>query len=141
MNIKIRRLEPDDANRGIIETLGHLSDIQLSAHHAKMLIMNFSTQSTIYVAEDENEQIVGTATLMVRNTLLHQGGRIAYLEEVATRSGYEGKGVASALIEDLVLKAKEKGCYKVILACKSELGHFYEKKSFKYDQILMRKDL
>jgi glucosamine-phosphate N-acetyltransferase len=66
------------------------------------------------------------------------GGHIV---DVAVWKNYEGRGVGGALVAAAVQRAKELGCYKVILDCKPELVGFYERLGFAKHDVGMRLDL
>lgn len=141
MNITIRRSEPDDALNGLVQTLNNLAKVGLSTYQARLSIMRPLCKCATYVAVDQSGTVVGTITVLIRKTLLHRNGKIAYLEEVATRQGYEHQGIASRLIKQALTIAKEENCYKVLLACKLKLTDFYQKFGFHKHEILMRLDL
>ncbi len=67
------------------------------------------------IALDENEKIVGIATLSI-----HMGPIIrknAYLEDFVTDASARGKGVGSALWQEMLNWAKEKGCKNLEFTC------------------------
>ena len=89
----------------------------------------------------EDGQIVSTASVVFEQKFIHNGGRIAHLEDVATRKGYEGKGYARQLLERAIELATTRGCYKLILDCSSENVPFYSKNGMRPIEICMRIDL
>ncbi len=85
--------------------------------------------------------IMGTATLYILEKLIHTGGKVGIIEDVAMHERSRGLGAGKQLIEYLIEHAEENKCYKVILSCnKSNIG-FYEKCGFYNHEITMRKDL
>lgn len=82
-----------------------------------------------YIAIDEG-MIVGSIILFVEQKWIHQGGLCGHLETLTVLPNQQGKGVGSKLIQAVTEKARELGCYKVILDCKEELVGFYEKNRF-----------
>lgn len=115
--IKLEKYTPETANR-IRQLLIQLSrsgkdrgeipkewldDLIASPYHDMLL------------AIDDNEQIIGIATLSV-----HMGPIIrknAYLEDFVTDSSVRGKGVGSALWQAMLNWAKEKGCKNLEFTC------------------------
>ena len=64
-----------------------------------------------------------------------------YNKDVAVRKGYEGKGVGSAVVGKAIQRARELGCYKVILDRKEELVPFYTGLGMRRHEVGMRIDL
>ena len=67
------------------------------------------------VAIDDNNQIIGIATLSI-----HMGPIIrknAYLEDFVTDQTVRGKGIGSALWDAMLDWAKEKGCHNLEFTC------------------------
>jgi|JI10StandDraft_1071094.scaffolds.fasta_scaffold00670_23 glucosamine-phosphate N-acetyltransferase len=92
-----------------------------------------------FIAIDEG-MIVGSIILFVEQKWIHQGGLCGHLETLTVLPNQQGKGVGSKLIKAVVEKARELGCYKVILDCKDELVAFYEKNGFNKQGAFLRKD-
>ena len=85
-------------------------------------------------------QIVSTVKLLVEPKFYYKGKPAAHLEDVATRKGFEKQGLAKALIQVAQKKARDQGCYKMILSCKERLIPFYSKSGFKKSSVYMRLD-
>ena len=69
----------------------------------------------------EEDKIVGIATLSV--TMGPITRKNAYLEDFVTDQEYRGKGVGTALWNEMLVWAKEKGCKNLCFTC----GHGREK--------------
>ena len=96
----------------------------------------------IIVAEDlESSEIIGTATLLIEQKFIHNGGKVGHIEDVVTRKGFEGRGVGREIVNKLIEIANEYGCYKIILDCDVTVVKFYEKMGFVKKAITMRLDL
>lgn len=67
------------------------------------------------LAYDDDEKIVGIATLSV--TMGPITKKNAYLEDFVTDSTIRGKGVGSALWEEMLKWAAEKGCGQLVFTC------------------------
>ena len=85
--------------------------------------------------------VMGTATLYILEKLIHTGGKVGIIEDVAMHERSRGLGIGKQLIEHLIESANKNGCYKVILSCSESNVGFYEKCGFYNHEITMRKDL
>lgn len=86
---------------------------------------------------EENDEIVGTGTLLFEQKLIHNFGMVAHIEDVVISNDFRRQNYGKILIENLIQKAKEKTCYKVILNCDSKIKNFYCKCNFKSNEIQM----
>ena len=77
---------------------------------------------------------------MIEKKFIHSCGKVAHIEDVVTRKGYEGIGIGSALVERALEFSANLGCYKVILDCSESNVAFYEKNGFKRYGVAMRYD-
>ena len=89
---------------------------------------------------EEDGKVVGCATLHILPKLLHNGSYVGLIEDVAVLRDFNGKGIGTALVNQLVSLALVEGCYKVILDCDESLIGFYEKSGFHKKEIQMRLD-
>lgn len=83
-------------------------------------------ESGIWVLEKNNE-IVGTATIIVETKFIHNISRVAHIEDVFISKNYRGLGIGSILIKHLIQQADSLGCYKIICVCRDEVVSFYKK--------------
>lgn len=147
MPIIVRKLKEEDLSNGFFETLSNLSDvgkIKSEIDLAKEIFNKINKEENykIIIAEDkETHQVIGTATLLIEQKFIHNGGKVGHIEDVATRCEYEGKGIGRNIIKELIRIAKENGCYKVILECNEKVVGFYERNGFRKYQIAMRIDI
>lgn len=115
-----------------LETLSNLkgcTDVTLEM--ATEIFYNIRKNSGyIFVARLENGEIVGTTTTILEQKFYHNGKFVCHIEDVATRKGFEGHGIAKALLEKVFEFAKEKNCYKIILDCSLEVMPYYLKNGF-----------
>ncbi|MDD3283998.1 MAG: GNAT family N-acetyltransferase [Patescibacteria group bacterium] len=136
ISYKIRELEYSDLDleKGFFYTLGNLTDSPiLDLEKSKKIYDKIKSQGTyIFVAVSDDEQIVGSISLLLEQKFIHGGSIVGHIEDVVTRKGYEGNGIASALLNCAIDFAKENKCYKVILDCKDDLIKFYEKFGFEH---------
>lgn len=143
---EIRELTEKDLLNGFFITLSNLSHvgkIKTNISHAKRVlgIIQKSETHKIFVAALEDGEIVGTITALVEQKFIHDGGKICHIEDVATREGYEGKGIGSELVKKAIDYAKKVKSYKIILSCNEENQKFYEKLGFRKYELSMRYDI
>ncbi len=143
MAVVCRKLQREDFDKGFIQTLRNLAKI--GRPKRKVLVERLREISNnpdycIIVAELDR-QIVGSATLFIERKFIHNCGNVGHIEDVVTRSGFEKRGIASELIKQLIEEARRRKCYKAILNCRDELGSFYEKFGFRFNEREMKLDL
>ena len=143
MSFIIRELKEEDLSNGFIETLSNLSEVgelaKDTTRKREILSEIKDKNYRIVIAEDnQNHQIIGSATLLIEQKFIHNGGRAGHIEDVVTRKGYEGKGIGKEILKELIKIAKDNECYKIILDCDEKLVKFYEKLGFKKHSIMMR---
>jgi glucosamine-phosphate N-acetyltransferase len=143
MSFIIRELNEEDLSNGFIETLSNLSEVGKLANDtirkSEILSEIKDKNYRIVIAEDkQNHQIIGSATLLIEQKFIHNGGKAGHIEDVVTRKGYEGKGIGREILKELIKIAKDNECYKIILDCDEKLVKFYEKLGFKKHSIMMR---
>jgi glucosamine-phosphate N-acetyltransferase len=93
------------------------------------------------VIAEFNGEIVGSATLHLQQKIIRNGGIAGCIEDVVVREDYRGNNIGSQLIQELIKKAENFGCYKIILSCFPERINFYKKNGFNQESITMRFDL
>ena len=141
LNYIIRPVEYEDFWRGLDKCLSELSPCKLNFYITDVLFrLEKSNNKKIYVASLSG-QIIGTASLLLEEKLIHNGGIVGHIEDVAVLKEYQGCGIGKKLVEYLIHVAKESNCYKCILNCSTENIKFYEKIGFKEYQHSMRLDL
>ena len=143
MSFIIRELREEDLSNGFIETLSNLSEVgelaKDTTRKRKILSEIKDKNYRIVIAEDnQNHQVIGSATLLIEQKFIHNGGKAGHIEDVVTRRGYEGKGIGREILKELIKIAKDNECYKIILDCDEKLVNFYEKIGFKKNSIMMR---
>lgn len=140
----VREIRQSDLQKGFFKTLSNLTKLGNIPHdhkHANLIynILKSSAACKTFVAvKVDDEEVIGSVTLILEQKFIHDGGICAHLGDVVTRKGYERIGVASSLIKTAVEFAKKNDCYKIILNCRKELKKFYENNGFSnYDMIAM----
>lgn len=87
------------------------------------------------------EQIIGTASVLIEQKLIRDGGKVAYVEDVVVDEPHRLKGIGSELVRQAVKVARLNDCYKVVLSCGENNVPFYESLGFRRHEITMRLDL
>lgn len=127
-DITIRELEIHDLEKGFLDTLKELSDTDITVEDSEILFLFFMDNEDyhIYVAELD-DSVIGCATLFVERKFIHNGGKSGHIEDVIVREEHRGKDIGSKLVLELMEKAKDIGCYKVVLDCGCDVAPFYDK--------------
>ncbi|MEM2760791.1 MAG: GNAT family N-acetyltransferase [Nitrososphaerales archaeon] len=146
INFKIREIKEDDLGKGFFKTLSNLAEIgEVSKNSLKARKILQAIKSNplhkIFVAVSDDGEVIGLTTLLIEQKFIHDGGKVAHIEDVVTRKEYQGLGIGSALIHKVLKLAKERNCYKVILDCSERNVEYYEKLGFKRHSVSMRYDL
>ena len=135
MTQNIRKVKQDDLD-DILRLLYQLSpkkpdeNVSIDRLNSVMLELIKSYNHYMVTYEDGNK-VVGTATLVVLHNLSHGARPYGHIENVVVDEKYRGKGIGKALVDYLVMEAKNRGCYKVLLNCSAKNVPFYEKCNFK----------
>jgi GNAT superfamily N-acetyltransferase len=112
---------------------------------AERLLARFAAYPdyTLYVVED-GPRVVGTFALLVMDNLGHRGAPSAIVEDVMVAPDSQGSGVGQRMMGFAIERAREKGCYKLMLSSnlKRERAHiFYEKLGFERHGYSFRVDI
>ena len=113
----------------------------LSYDKVLSIINNLNNNHYIFIYKNIENLPIGIITLIIEQKLIHEGKCVGHIEDLVVDNKYNGKGIASELINHCMEIAKDSNCYKVILDCKEELIPFYNKNNFKQQGICMRFDI
>jgi glucosamine-phosphate N-acetyltransferase len=136
----IRKLSADDITSTLLIVLSNLSKVDLQPEEAKKLHTERETQGIVMYGYFEDEELLGTLSLILERKLIHSGGLCGHIEDVSVHSGQTGKGIGQALVRHAIQEAKKAGCYKVILDCSEDLIPFYSKCGLRKAGVCMRFD-
>src|SRR5436190_924639 len=106
MSFTLRDLEVGDFKKGFLETLSHLAVVDLTPDEAIHIWRGRNAAGVRTVVAIIDNQVVGTASLILEHKFLHHGGTIGHIEDVAVRPGHEGKGIGKAVVRELVELAR-----------------------------------
>jgi glucosamine-phosphate N-acetyltransferase len=131
----IREFQKEDVNKGLLKTYQEVWKIDEITDET---VDRYLTNGNYMAVAEDNNEIIGTATLHFQHKIIRNGGVAAFIEDVAVREKYRGHGIGAKLIEHLIENAKSYGCYKINLSCFPERVAFYERCGLKQESITMR---
>lgn len=140
INYTIREIEENDIESGgLLEVLENLASVGgLSKAAAKTILKQIKSNPLhrIFVAVLEGGRnqglIIGTTTLLVEPKFIFGGGRVAHIEDVAVRAGWQRKGIGFKLVSYATEQAAIMRCVRTVLDCSDENIPFYEKIGYSY---------
>lgn len=119
---------PQISLQDIIHLLQHLTTAPYNPekleHRFKELIQLYP-YIQIYVIYHPLTGLMALGTLMIEPKLIHDCGKVGHIEDVVVHPYFRREGLGSQIIEHLVSKAKEEGCYKVVLDAAPHNRSFY----------------
>jgi glucosamine-phosphate N-acetyltransferase len=134
----IRDFEKKDSTEELLETLKEVWSVD--EINESTLDKWFKNDNHMVIAEFDGK-IVGSATLHLQQKIIRNGGIAGCIEDVVVREDYRGNNIGTQLIQELIKKAENFGCYKIILSCFPKRINFYKKNGFNQESITMRFDL
>ena len=135
----IRLLIWNDYNKGYLDLLRQLTTVgDISYDKFKLFFseINTSYYHYIYVIEKDNK-IIASITLLIEQKIIHNCGYVAHIEDVVVDEQHRCRGYAKELIDHVINKSKEVGCYKIILDGARKVVSFYEKAGFIEKEVQM----
>ena len=97
---------------------------------------NIFKNSIIYVVILNNE-IIGSATLVIEHKFIHGLAKYGHIEDVIIKKEYRRGGYGRCLIKHIVGYCRTNSFYKITLSCAKELIPFYERNNFEVYQVHM----
>jgi len=126
--LNFRRLEKGDFQKNYLELLKQLTTVgDISQEKYETTVDKIGAE--VWVIEFEGK-IIASVSLLLEQKIIHECGIVGHLEDVVVDRDYRKYGLGKFIIERIIKIAKERGCYKLIGDCKSELLGFYEKNGF-----------
>jgi len=137
MNIQVREMQAEDVSATFLETLGGLSEVNLTVTEAIEILQARRAAGFFTFVALVNGRLAGTASLVVEQKFIHHGGKVGHIEDVVVHESHRRQGIGTALVQALVEVARSRGCYKCILNCFAHLVPFYTRIGFKkHDECL-----
>ena len=88
----------------------------------------FSVVAVDSINNGNTEKVIGFGSLHLSRKI--RGGIIGFIEEIAVLENYRGRGIGKLIMQELIVKARNENCYKLVLECREEKKFFYEKLGF-----------
>ncbi|VBB18753.1 glycosyl transferase family 2 [Yasminevirus sp. GU-2018] len=115
-------------------------DLNMIRHHVTASQNSTMNRKTTFIVKFE-ETVVGTASVLIEDKLIHDMGRASHIEDVVVDEEYRGLGLAKLLMLRLIEYSKEQRAYKIILDASDDVKGFYEKLGFKQHSNSMRMNI
>ena len=93
------------------------------------IISKLSNNQYIFTITNNNK-VIGIISLLIEQKLIHNGGKVAHIEDLVVDKLHQKKGYASQLIQHALSVAQLHNCYKCILNCNDDVKPLYEKNGF-----------
>lgn len=139
--ITIRPAVKDDIYYGLLDCFSTFDGV-VSIEQAECEFEARKSQAVkTFVACEDDKEVLGTVSLLVKPGFTHGGRAAAIIEDVITRPEYRHVGVASLLIKYAISYCRQRNFYKIILNCRKELEPFYAKFGFVPHERELRLDL
>ncbi len=138
----IRELKKGDLWNGFLTSLDSLRQAsRIDRSRADQVFEKISSNEDHVIAVAEVQgRIVGSATLLIEQKFIHDGGLAGHIEDVVVDKRFQGQKIGGKIIEFLLERSKNRGCYKTVLDCTDDVRPFYEKLGFKATASEMRFD-
>lgn len=101
-------------------------------------------QGRMFLVAELDRVVVGTADMAIIPNITHDARPSAFVERVVVGEPHRGRGIGSALMEDVVARARSAGCYKVTFMSnkrRTQAHAFYRRLGFKSTSEGFRLDL
>jgi glucosamine-phosphate N-acetyltransferase len=141
-SIQIRKLQRKDIYNGFLLSLDSLrKSSHIKPKKANVIFDKISKNphQKIYVIV-KNSKVIGSASILIEQKFIHDGGKVGHIEDVVIRKEFQGKRIGQKIVNILLKYAEKQGCYKTILDCTNDLMPFYENLGFKRYSNSMRFD-
>ena len=115
------------------EKYKNLIKSNISYDYFTNFINNILNSNHIILVIEENNNLVGTGTLLIEEKMTYGGCKMAHIENILIEENSRGKNYGTSLINYIINISKTKGCYRIDLNCDNNLIMFYEKNNlYKY---------
>ncbi|GAA5987626.1 hypothetical protein JCM11641_001171 [Rhodosporidiobolus odoratus] len=133
--LTLRPLASTDYSRGHLSLLTHLTsapDVGEQAwkqRYEEMAAINRIQQTylPVVIVEDDSDQLVGQATVLIERKFLRNAGLVGHIEDVVVDPRMQGKKLGLKLLQVLTAISEQVGAYKTILDCDPKNEAFYVK--------------
>lgn len=131
-NKEIRKLKKEDYNNFLV-LINNLQNTELTKEQFEKIFLYIENTNMmeIWVIEEQNNNgissLVGSGTIIYEQKFIHNGGKVAHIEDIVICSSKRNSGLGKKLIEFLLNKSYQNNCYKTILNCDEKICDFYKK--------------
>jgi glucosamine-phosphate N-acetyltransferase len=139
--LSVRPLTALDIGQPFIDLLSQLSPTVLNPDKAKEIFRQRLAKGWQTFAAYRDEDLVGTASLLIERKFIHNGGYLAHIEDVVVHADYRGQDIGSKLLAHCEHEARRAGCYRMVLHCNQAARGFYERHNFVAHGLEMRREL
>lgn len=141
-DIRVRDLEPEDIDRGLLESLDALRSASGMDRSVALAVLEeiLGNPNHVVAVAVMDGTVVGTAALLVERKFIHEGGLAGHIEDVAVAADFQGMGIGRRLVGYLLEVAGRRGCYRTTLDCEADLVRFYAGMGFRRKGESMRYD-
>ncbi len=131
-DIIIRELLISDLTNesGFFSSLSELAPVSIDLDKAKKVFYNRQHAGVRTIVAVIDDEIVGTASVVIEPKFIHNGKLVGHIEDVAVTYDFQKLGIGKKLMDEIVKIAKENGCYKLVLHCDEDKVAFYKKIGF-----------
>lgn len=127
----IRNISIEDYDRGYMNLLSQLTDTEgITKKMFEETFVKMPSNQKIYIIENKKHELLASGTLVIEQKFIHGCKSVGHIEDIIVNDEFRGKGLGKAIVDHLVKKSKEFGCYKCILNCSDDLIRFYNKSDF-----------
>lgn len=139
----LRNLRRDDYQKGFERLMSYLTDTGNFTENQFLQAFQSRTNCVTQVVEYEpKKELAASVTLVIEQKYLHGCRCVGHIEDVVTHVDHRRQGLVKSILESLTGVARDMGCYKLILDCKTHNIPVYEKCGWRQtDEIQMRLDI
>ena len=114
----------------IFKIYSELTDAkEISYISLKNIVTQLPKKHEIYFYKYNNKP-VALITLIIENKLIHSGGLVGHIEDLAVDREHRNMSIGKTLIDYCIDISRSNGCYKVILNCNNDLEQYYTNNKF-----------
>ena len=99
--------------------------------------------SQVYLCATDGENVVGFASLTIKNNLW-QAANLGHIDELVVDEKYRGCGLGRQLLNEIIAEARQRGCARVDLDSafhRTKAHEFYQRHGFENRGYLFSKPL
>ncbi len=137
--MSIRSLKKSDNKKHFCNLLsqltytGNISEEQFLEKYYRIK----SNQNYYICVIEIDKNIIAAGTLFIEDKFIHDCGTVGHIEDIIVDKDQRGKNFGKNIINHLIDKARECGCYKIILNCNEHNKDFYTKLGFMNKELQM----